>query len=51
MTFPTARNVPYENPIPYEWVDARWMWLRESPRHRSVCMSLMGRGASQCSTG
>jgi hypothetical protein len=32
MTFPTARNVPYENPIPYEWVDARWMWLRESPR-------------------
>ncbi|MDB5834146.1 MAG: hypothetical protein JWR14_3976 [Caballeronia sp.] len=31
-TFPTARNVPYENPIPYEWVDARWMWLRENPR-------------------
>jgi hypothetical protein len=30
--FPTARNVPYEKPIPYEWVDARWMWLRENPR-------------------
>jgi hypothetical protein len=30
--FPTARNVPYQNPVPYEWVNARWMWLRESPR-------------------
>ena len=30
--FPSARNVPYEQPIPYEWVDARWMWLRENPR-------------------
>ena len=30
--FPTARNVPYEQPIPYEWVAARWMWLRENPR-------------------
>jgi hypothetical protein len=30
--FPTARNVPYQKPIPFEWVDARWMWLRESSR-------------------
>ncbi|WP_143325654.1 hypothetical protein [Caballeronia sordidicola] len=30
--FPTARNVPYQNPAPYEWVNARWMWLRESLR-------------------
>ena len=32
--FPTARNVPYQNPIPYEWVNARWMWFRERPRDR-----------------
>jgi hypothetical protein len=30
--FPTARNEPYEKPVPFEWVDARWMWLREFPR-------------------
>jgi hypothetical protein len=30
--FPKARNVPYQKPVPFEWVDARWMWLRESTR-------------------
>jgi hypothetical protein len=30
--FSRARNVPIEKQLPFDWVPARWMWLRENPR-------------------
>jgi hypothetical protein len=30
--FSRARNVPIEKQLPFDWVPARWMWLRENPK-------------------
>jgi hypothetical protein len=41
--FPTARNEPYEKPVPFEWVDARWMRLSQNLRESARLVMLLRR--------